>query len=209
MIDFFKQTEFKIEDESIKGHRWRIVLRFGTLLFVILYGFFDQMVSLISISIFLILFLALDFYRLAQKDNGVEKSSKLDSLYRSKEKKKFSSITVYLVAYFITILIFPQDIAIIACVFLIFGDTFGKIFGLKYGKHKMLGKSLEGSLAYLGIMIICGYILHEVLGTSPIILIVACIAAPITELFTLEMNDNFTVPIICGSIMLAASLLGF
>ena len=72
----------------------------------------------------------------------------------------------------------------------------------------MLGKSLEGSLAYLGIMIIYGYVLHEVLGTSPIILILACIAAPITELFTLEMNDNFTVPIICGSIMLAASLMG-
>lgn len=207
LIDFFKQTEFKIEDESIKGHRWRILLRFGTLLFVILYGFYDLIVPLICVSIFLVLFLVLDFYRLAKKEPKEDQASKLDSLYRSKEFKKFSSITVYLVAYFITILIFPKNIAISAIVFLIFGDVFGKIFGLKYGKHHMLGKSLEGSLAYLGVMIMCGYFLHELLGISPIILILGCLAAPITELFTLKMNDNFTVPIICGTVMLLPSLL--
>ncbi len=208
-IDFFSEVEIKIENESFTGHKWRIVLRFGSIIFLFFYEFFSLVISLISITLFAAIFIILDFIRLygEYKPNSSEEvSKKVDVLYREKEHKNFSSISVYLVAYIITLIVFPKNIAIIATTFLIFGDTFGKFFGLAFGKHKILGKTLEGSLAYLGVVLICGYLLYELLDISPIVLILGGISAPIIELLTLDMNDNFTVPIISGAIMVAASL---
>lgn len=211
MHDFFREAEIKINDESFTGHKWRIVLRFGTVIFLFFYEFISLEISLLCISIFAALFIGLDFKRLIRdfgKNKGVETTSKVDVLYREKERRKFSSISVYLIAYFITLVIFPKNIAITATVFLIFGDTFGKFFGLAFGKHKILDKTLEGSLAYLGVMLISGYLLYEFLDISPIVLILGGLSAPITELLTLDMNDNFTVPLISGAVMVAATLAG-
>jgi len=210
IIDFFSEVEIKIDNESFTGHKWRIVLRFGTIIFLFFYEFISLMVALISISLFAALFITLDFIRLFREyktDSSEESGKKVDVLYREKEHKNFSSISVYIVAYMITLIIFPKNIAIIATVFLIFGDTFGKFFGLAFGKHKILDKTLEGSLAYLGVVLICGYILYELLDINPIVLILGGISAPVIELLTLDMNDNFTVPIISGAIMVAASLI--
>ena len=211
MINFISEAEIKIDDESFTGHKWRIVLRFGTIIFLFFYAFISLAVALFSISIFAAIFIALDFIRLKkefQSKKNDESSSKVDVLFRKKEKKKFSSISVYLIAYFITLVIFPKNIAIVVTVFLIFGDTFGKFFGLAFGKHRILDKTIEGSLAYLGVVLISGYLLYEFLNISPIVLILGGISAPITELLTLDMNDNFTVPLISGAVMVAATLAG-
>ena len=184
---------------------------FGTIIFLFFYAFISLTVALFSISIFAVIFIALDFIRLKkefQSKKNDESSSKVDVLFRKKEKKKFSSISVYLIAYFITLVIFPKNIAIVVTVFLIFGDTFGKFFGLAFGKHRILDKTIEGSLAYLGVVLISGYLLYEFLNISPIVLILGGISAPITELLTLDMNDNFTVPLISGAVMVAATLAG-
>ncbi|MHA1823369.1 MAG: hypothetical protein ACTSXM_05865, partial [Promethearchaeota archaeon] len=95
-----------------------------------------------------------------------------------------------------------------ATIFLIFGDIFRKIFGLGFGHRKLLDKTVEGTLAYVGCVCLCGYLLYTLLGISPVILIFGGIAAPITELLSIEMNDNFTVPIISGAVMYAAMLAG-
>jgi glycerol-3-phosphate acyltransferase PlsY len=130
----------------------------------------------------------------------IEKGKKV---YRKEESKTFSSMTVFLVALFITFLLFERNIAISASVFLIFGDTFGKIFGLAYGKKWIIKekKSVEGTLAYIGSMLIFGYILLTSLDISPWILIIGCISAPLVEVFSMGMNDNITVPLISGVVM--------
>ena len=91
---------------------------------------------------------------------------------------------------------------------MIFGDTFGKIFGLAFGKHKILNKTVEGSLAYLGCILICCYVLYTLMDISPYILIFGGISAPLIELFSMGMNDNITVPIFSGSIMYVVFLAG-
>jgi glycerol-3-phosphate acyltransferase PlsY len=210
MIDFFTEVEIKIDNESFTGHKWRIALRFGTIIFLFFYVFISRTVALICISLFALLFIVLDLLRLRKEYSreSEDEKSKTDILYRVKEKKKFSSISVYIVAYFITIVIFPKEIAIVAATFLIFGDTSSKFFGLAFGKHKILNKTVEGTLAYFGVVLISGYLLYEFLDISLWVIILGGISAPITELLTLDMNDNFTVPIISGAVMVAASLAG-
>jgi len=109
VIDFFSEVEIKIDNESFTGHKWRIVLRFGTIIFLFFYEFFSLAIALIGMGLFAVLFISLDFVRLFREyrvDPGEESSKKVDVLYREKEHKNFSSISVYIVAYIITLIIF-------------------------------------------------------------------------------------------------------
>ena len=48
---------------------------------------------------------------------------------------------------------------------------FRKIIGLGFGRKQFLDKSYEGTLAYLGCMGLCGFVVLTILEISPIILI--------------------------------------
>jgi len=91
-------------------------------------------------------------------------------------------------------------------IFLIFGDIFGKIFGLAFGKHKIFDKTIEGTLAYAGGILICGYFIFNLFDIPLIILICGGIMAPITELFSFGIDDNFSVPIVTGAVMTVVKL---
>lgn len=200
--------KFPLKDKIFKKDWIRMTLRLLTIAFLIFYDVFSKSISLFIISLFATLFITLDLRRILRKNPETLRDDG-KSLYREEEIKKFSSISIYIVAFFITILIFPREIAFSATVFLIFGDIFGKVFGLAFGRQKILNKTVQGSLAYVGCMGLCGYVLFTLLEISPIVLILGGIAAPVIELLSIEMNDNFTVSIISGSIMYAAILAGF
>jgi len=103
-------------------------------------------------------------------------------------------------------ILFDKNIAITSLVFLIFGDIFGKIFGLAFGKHKIFDKTVEGTLAYVGRVLICGYFIFTLLDIPLIVLICGGIIAPITELFSFGIDDNFSVPIVTGAVMTVVTL---
>jgi glycerol-3-phosphate acyltransferase PlsY len=104
------------------------------------------------------------------------------------------------------VLFFELEIAVTALVFLVFGDMAGKIFGLAYGRHKIFNKTLEGTLANFGVMIITSYILYTSLNIPLIVLIAGGLAAPLIEIIPIGINDNFTVPIISGAAMTAVKV---
>ena len=199
--------KFPLKDKIFKKDWIQMILRLLTIAFLVIYDVFSQAISLLLISIFGALFISLDFRRIFKRNTeGVEGGK--ESFYRIDEIKKFSSISIYIVAFFITIVVFPREIAFSALIFLIFGDIFGKVFGLGFGCHKILNKTVEGTLAYFGCTCLCGYVLYTILNISPILLILGGISAPIIELLSIEMNDKFTVSIISGSVMYAAMLAG-
>jgi len=53
-----------------------------------------------------------------------------------------------------------------------------------------------------------GYVLYTSLEISLIVLIIGGILAPLVEMFSMNINDNLTVPLITGSIMTVALLFG-
>ncbi len=199
--------KFPFKGKIFKNDWIRMLLRLLTLFFLVFYDLFTKSVSFVIILIFMALFVSLDIRRMLKHKSGEKTGKEGSSLYRSNEAKSFSSISIYLVAFFVTVLAFPREIAFSAIVFLIFGDIFSKVIGLVFGRHKILDKTIEGTLAYGGCMALCGYILFTVLNISPIILIFGGIAAPLTELLSIKMNDNFTVSIISGTVMLYVGFL--
>jgi glycerol-3-phosphate acyltransferase PlsY len=201
---------FKIEDEDFRIRWWRVITRPFAFLFMFFYLVFDQLFVLIFLGSVASIFILLDLIRIFHEKSDriiVEKAKKI---YRKEERKTFSSMTVFLVSLFISILLFEKNIAIAATTFLIFGDTFGKIFGLAFGKKWIIKqrKSVEGTLAYIGAMLIFGYILFTSLNISFWILLIGCLTAPLVELLSIRpVNDNLTVPLISGTTMTVALLI--
>ena len=199
--------KFPLKGKIFKNDWIRMLLRLLTLFFLVFYVIFTKPVSLIIIIIFMALFVSIDLKRIIKPSNTEKAPTDGTSLYRSGEAKSFSSISIYLVAFFATVLVFPEEIAFSALVFLIFGDIFSKVLGLVFGRHRILDKTIEGTLAYGGCMALCAYILYTLLNVSPIILIFGAVAAPLTELLSIKINDNFTVSIISGTVMLYVGFL--
>lgn len=208
LYDTIKGKVIKIEDENFKTHWWRVATRPFAFLFIFFYIIFTQMVALLIIGIVAIAFIVLDVTRFLNKQTNELLTVKVKSIFKKGEEKKFSSMTIFLVATFISILLFEKNIAITALTFLIFGDIFSKIFGLAYGRHKIFKKSLEGTLAYLGCVLICGLVLYNILELPLSILLIGGLTAPLVELFSFQLNDNFTVSLISGSIMTVARVFG-
>jgi glycerol-3-phosphate acyltransferase PlsY len=208
LFDIIKGKVIKIEDENFSAHWWRVATRPFAFLFIFFYMIFTQMVALMIIGIVATVFIVLDIMRFLHKQTNELLTVKIKSIFRKNEAKKFSSMTIFLVASFITILVFDEDIAITALTFLIFGDIFSKIFGLAYGKHKIFQKTLEGTLAYFGCALICGFVLYNIIEINLLLLLIGVFAAPLVELFSFQLNDNFTVSLISGAIMATARFFG-
>jgi glycerol-3-phosphate acyltransferase PlsY len=198
--------KFHLKGKIFKNDWMRMILRLLSIFFLVFYDILSKVISLWIIILFGIVFISLDFRRILRADSGEKGAIDSKSLYRTGETKKFSSISIYLVAFFIIVLVFPREIAFSSAIFLIFGDIFAKIIGLGFGRQKLLNKTIEGTLAYFGCTCLCGYVLYTVLSISPIILLFGVVAAPIIELLSFKMDDNFTVPIISGAIMLFVGL---
>jgi glycerol-3-phosphate acyltransferase PlsY len=208
MYKVITEKKLVITDEEFLANWWRVAIRPVSLLFLIFY-FVDAQLGLLVIGIVSLIFIGLDIFRFLHKQTNVLLTEKTKAIFRKGEEKKFSSMTIFLISTFITLLFFEIEIAVTALIFLVFGDMFGKIFGLAYGRHKIFEKTLEGTFAYIGSVILFGFILYTSLDIALIILIAGGIAAPIIELLPIGINDNFTVPILSGAVMRATKIFLF
>ena len=129
---------------------------------------------------------------------------------KEKERAKISTTSLFLASALITIVVFPRGIAIAALLFLTVGDPVAEIIGVNYGRIKILGgKTLEGTIAGFLACALVGWplLLIERLELDPTSLLIGAGAAAITELFTMRLDDNFTVPIGSGLAMWASRYL--
>ncbi|MFX1391157.1 MAG: glycerol-3-phosphate acyltransferase [Promethearchaeota archaeon] len=202
MYKVITEKKLVITDERFLSHWWRVAIRPVSLLFLI-FVHMDHTFGLYLIGIVCLCFIALDLLRFIHKSTNILLTEKVKAIFRKGEEQRFSSMTIFLISTFIIVLFFEIEIATTALVFLVFTDMFGKIFGLAYGRHKIFEKTLEGTLACFGSVIISGFILYTSLDIPLIVLIAGGIAAPLIELLPIGINDNFTVPIISGAVMTA------
>jgi glycerol-3-phosphate acyltransferase PlsY len=180
---------------------WRLYLRPLAFILVIFYIFSDRPQALTAIGGITLFFLVLDLARLISSRINIFFFQKIKNFYRTKEHKKFSSITIFLFALFLTILIFEKNIAILAAAFLTFGDFFSKIFGLRFGRLRIFNKTLEGSLAHFNACLISGYVLIHYLSLPYPVYLAGAAAASLFELLPLGVDDNFSVSLLSASVM--------
>lgn len=185
---------------------WRLYLRPLALLLLLGYWYFGRRLGLYIIGGITILFALPDIIRLLNpKVNKFFFVRLKNKVYKKKEKRSFSSITLFLFSVFIVLLLFSWPIAVVSLLYLVFGDMASKIFGIQFGRTHIfpkIHKDLEGALAYVSICLALGYIVHSYLDISMATVAIGAVVASIVETLPLGVDDNLTVALSSAASML-------
>jgi len=86
---------------------------------------------------------------------------------------------------------------------LIISDITAALIGRRFGKHKFIAKSLEGSLAFFvsAIVVIALTPKIEYLPSEYLIGIAAALVGTIAEALPADIDDNLTIPISVGAVL--------
>lgn len=124
------------------------------------------------------------------------------SFTKEKERARTSSTTLYLLACLLSLGAFNKGIAIAAMIMLVFGDPAAELVGTLWGRTRLLGKSLEGTLGGLAACLVAASpLLAMPLGLSPSVIATGAVAATLFELIPLPVDDNFSIPLGAGIVM--------
>ena len=116
----------------------------------------------------------------------------LGKVVRIKEDHTFTGATFSLLGTFITILIFEKYVAMFAVLVLALADSTAALVGRKLGRIPFLGKTVEGTGAFLLIAILLAMFSPELPRTGALL---GALIATIVELLPSPMNDNIMIPL--------------
>lgn len=120
-------------------------------------------------------------------------------LFKDRERKRISGATALAASYTLLAGLFPPAIAGFAMIFFSLSDPLASFFGRFVPLFKVGSKSIGGALSF----ILLGFVLSLALPEPKFyIKIVASVVGAVVELFTQDVDDNFTVPIGVGVVML-------
>jgi len=120
------------------------------------------------------------------------------------KKKNLNGATYVLISALISVLIFPKVIFISAFSILIISDSLAALIGRKFGKHKFLSKSLEGTLTFFVSACIVILFTPKVGGFFDEYLIgfIAAFVGAIVENISFKLvDDNLSIPLFVGFTM--------
>ena len=120
------------------------------------------------------------------------------------KKKNLNGATYVLISALAGVIIFPKIFFITAFTILIISDSSAALIGRKFGKHKFLSKSFEGTLAFFVTAIIVVFFTPKIqyLPVEYIIGIAAAAVGAIVENISYGYaDDNLAIPISVGFTM--------
>jgi dolichol kinase len=147
--------------------------------------------------------LAFDLTRLRLPSFNAWALERMGTLIRAGEAHTLSGSPTYILGVALTLFLFDLPVAIAAVLFLAFGDVAATIVGEAWGRTRFLGKSLEGTAAFVAAGFAAGTIPHLFGPGLPLPLLFAgAVTAAIVEILTpRRLNDNLTIPLISGAVM--------
>ena len=175
---------------------------------------------LILLSPLLLGLLLFDFLRIRFKRFNDLSYRILSPLMIPRDRKGLCSATHYLMATYLSIIIFPRPVVILTILYLSLGDTVASIIGRNFGSLRFFKGTLEGSLACfvtcLVVTLLANRLFH--LGNFPLVPIASWNIIPIAllgsagatmgEVLPLGVDDNLAMVILAGvSLSLSVSLL--
>jgi dolichol kinase len=115
-------------------------------------------------------------------------------------RKQLTGASNVLISASVCVLLFPKVIALNAFTILIISDTTSALIGRRFGRHRFLAKSLEGSLAFFVSAVIVILIAPKVsrLPAEYGIGIFAAAIGAVVEALPIKIDDNLSIPIAVG-----------
>jgi dolichol kinase len=119
----------------------------------------------------------------------------------NKEKKTLNGATYVLISATICVIIFPKIITVTSFTILIICDITAALVGRRFGKHRFIAKSLEGSTGFFlsGLVVIA---LTPKIGYQPgeyLIGFAAVLVGTVAEALPADIDDNLSIPVTVGA----------
>jgi dolichol kinase len=185
-----------------KDELFRKLIHLTSLSIPIVYYFITAESAAIILGILAGLALVIDLGRYLHPETGKIFYKLFGFLLR--KKKNLNGATYVLISALISVLIFPKVIFISAFSILIISDSLAALIGRKFGKHKFLSKSLEGTLTFFVSACIVILFTPKVGGFFEEYLIgfIAAFVGAIVENISFKLvDDNLSIPLSVGFAM--------
>lgn len=122
-------------------------------------------------------------------------------------RPEINGATFVLVSATLCVFLFPKIIAVTAFAVLIVSDTASALYGRRFGKHKFLRKSVEGSSAFfvtaMAVVLLMAYIASapwEFVAVGAVAALAAMVMEAVTQGGS-SIDDNLTIPTTFGGVM--------
>ncbi len=183
----------------------RKVLHIGSSVIPLSYLWFiqDREIMVLLLGLLSLTAVCIEFARGKVKFVDALFSSWLGIMLRDSETcGKFNGATWVLFGGTITVFFFAMPVAVPALLFLTVGDTFAAIGGKLYPAGKIGNKTLSGTATGIVTSFGAAYLVNQTLPLEVIIL--GAVAAMGVELLPVPLNDNLTIPVFSGTVMMAS-----
>ncbi len=175
---------------------WRVFIRPAAISLNYLALIMPRQDFLLLLGIVLLIFMSTDITRLmSNKANKFFHSSMKFKLYKEGEKRKISSMTLFLIGVWVTFFLFQRNISILSISLLSLSDLSAKLIGMSFGKRKIFHKTVEGTLAHLSVSVFIAYFTSVVGLINFYVGISGAAAATLCEMLPLSVDDNISVPL--------------
>ncbi len=185
-----KLKEISVEQKALLKRKWlrpfAIVFPLGVLFF--------KRYTLIVLGMVLSFFVIFEILRFATK------FKKFPLRYKKEERTRISSMTMFLFAVFLTLFFFPQNIASLAVMFVIFGDLLAWCIGFGIGGKGFLGKTWIGMAACFITCFTLSTIYYKLGLVTYTVGVAGSIIATLIEIAPIG-EDNFVIPVASAVIM--------
>lgn len=153
--------------------------------------------------VFAILAFLFEFVRLRSEKINKFAMVLMKPVMRESERNSVSGLPFYALGVSLALFFFPERIAILAILFLIFADPIASFFGILYGRDKILpNKSLQGTIAAFSVCYIVT-ISYGLIYKGPsmnllLFAVVAGVIGAVSEMCSQFIDDNLCIPVVSG-----------
>lgn len=196
-------------EESYGTEIIRKAIHLTSLLIPVVYSFVTKQTALAILIPLTLLFAVSDAARLLVPAVGRLYSRLFGFLLRRHEKneagRRLNGATYVLLSATILIIFFPKIIVITAFAILIISDTSAALVGRRFGRHRFLTKSVEGSSAFFVSALLVVAVAPKVAYLPAEYLIggAAALLGAIVEASALRLDDNLSIPLSVGGALWA------
>ena len=192
-----KNTKVRSRKEKLLFEfRRKFVHAFALLSIPIYYFFFTlvgKQITLLGFLFVLLFFIVLEYFRIYEG----KRFPIINLLWREKEGSGLGGQVYFMIGIIIAFSIFDFRIAMTAILMTTFGDMAAALFGIAFGKHKVIGnKTWEGTSAEFVVNLLIGILIIK----SWTIAIPMALTATIVEVVFPHVDDNLAIPTFSGFI---------